>query len=280
MDQKIGLIAGNGNLPVLFVDALKARNHSVFVIAHKNETRAEIAKNADDILWVPVGQIAAIIPYFKQHQISEIVMAGGIPKTNLFDRVLDPSARQLVDSFKEKKDDLLLRGFASAFEKAGMKILSVTDFLPDLLAQEGEQTRPLTKSERDDIEWGWGLAKQIGALDIGQTIVVKEGVLLAVEAVEGTDAAIRRGGQLGRSNVRVIKCLKPHQDVRFDLPTVGVQTIQTMIEANASVLAVEAGRTLLLEKEAFLKAANEAGIAVVGWKNEPPPALAAGVPAS
>ena len=265
-ERRVGLIAGNGNLPVLFAKALKARNHSLCIVAHEKETRAEISESADDLLWIPVGQIAAIIPYFKQHQISEVVMAGGIPKTHLFDRVLDQSVRSLVDTFKEKKDDLLLRAFASAFENAGIKILSVTDFLPDLLAPEGELTRPLTKAERDDIEWGWPMAKQIGLLDIGQTIVVKDGVLLSVEAVEGTDAAILRGGQLGRGEVRVIKCLKPHQDVRFDLPTVGVQTIQTMIKANASVLAVEAGATLLVEKEAFLKAAKEARIAVVGWR--------------
>ncbi len=266
--RRIGLIAGNGALPLIFADALRAASCLVSAIAIEKETHAVLSEKVADILWIPIGQIGAIIPYFKGQDICEIVMAGGIPKTHLFDAARDEKARAILNPLREKRDDLLLRAFASACEKEGMKILSVTDFLPSLLAEQGAMTRPLTKSEQDDIEWGWQKAKAIGALDIGQSIVIKDGVLLAVEATEGTDAAILRGGQLGREGVRVVKCLKPHQDMRFDLPTVGPQTIQTMIKARASVLAIEAGRTLLIEKELLLKMAKEANIAVIGWSEK------------
>ncbi len=262
--QRIGLIAGNGALPLIIASALRASSYSVSAIAIEKEADTTLSQKVDDILWIPMGQIGAIIPYFKRQDIREIVMAGGIPKTHLFDDARDEKARAILTPLKEKQDDLLLRAFASACEKEGLKVLSVTDCLPSLLAEEGEMTRPLTKGEKADIEWGWRKAKQIGALDIGQCIVIKDGVLLAVEAAEGTDAAILRGGQLGREGVLVVKCLKLNQDIRFDLPTVGPQTIQTMIKARAAVLCIEAGATLVIEKALLLKMAKDANIAVVG----------------
>ncbi len=267
--HKIGLIAGNGALPLIFADALRALSYSVFAIAHEKETDPALTQKVDAIEWITIGHIGTIIPYFKKQGVHEILMAGGIPKTHLFDAHLDKLARTLIGPLPEKQDNLILVAFASACEKEGMQILSVVDTLPALLAEEGEMTRKLTKGERADIAWGWRKAKQIGALDIGQCIVVKDGVLLAVEAIEGTDATIRRGGLLGRDAVRVVKCVKPHQDIRLDLPTVGPQTIQTMIDVRASVLAVEAGATILIEKEQMLKIAKDAGIAVVG-KISPP----------
>jgi hypothetical protein len=265
MSKCIGLIAGNGALPLVFADALRALSYSVFAIGHEKETDPKLAQKVDAIEWITMGQLGRIIPYFKKQGVTGILMAGGIPKTHLFDANLDQLARTLIEPLPEKQDNLILVAFASACEKEGIQILSVIETLPSLLAEEGEMTRKLTKSEKDDIEWGWRKAKQIGALDIGQCIVVKDGVLLAVEAIEGTDATIRRGGQLGRESVRVVKCLKPHQDIRLDLPTVGSKTIQTMIEAKASVLAIEAGATLLIEKDLLLNMAKEASIAVVGW---------------
>jgi len=275
VSNPIGLIAGNGALPLIFADALRALSYSVFAIAHEKETDPSLAQKVDQIEWITIGQIGMIVPYFKKQGVNQILMAGGIPKTHLFDAKLDHLARTLINPLPEKQDNLILVAFASACEKEGLQILSVIDTLPSLLATECEMTRPLTKSEQDDIEWGWHKAKQLGALDIGQCIVVKDGVLLAVEAIEGTDAAIRRGGLLGREAVRVIKCVKPHQDIRLDLPTVGPQTIQTMIDAKASVLAIEAGATILIEKERMIKMAKEAGIAVVGYS--PPLAWAKGV---
>jgi len=266
--KKIGLIAGNGALPLIFADTLRALSYSVFAIAHEKETDPKLVQKVDQIAWITIGQLGMIVPYFKKQGVCEILMAGGIPKTHLFDARLDALARTLINPLPEKQDNLMLVAFASACEKEGIQILSVKDTLPSLLAEEGEMTRPLTKSERDDIEWGWVKAKQIGALDIGQSIVVKDGVLLAVEAIEGTDAAILRGGLLGRGDVRVIKCLKPSQDVRLDIPTIGPQTIQTMISANASVLAIEAGATIIIDKEQTITMAKEADIAIVGWQEK------------
>ncbi len=266
MTEKVGLIAGNGSLPLLFADEAKKNGYAVFAIAHENETDHALSNKVADLLSIPVGQLGSIIPYFKRHDVTNIVMAGGIPKKHLFTAKLDQTTQSLIAPLHEKKDDTLLRTFALALEKANLTVQSLTVYLPTLLASDGEMTRPLTNGERADIEWGWRLAKKIGALDIGQCIVVRDGVLLAVEAIEGTDAAIRRGGLLGQESAVVIKCLKPDQDIRFDLPTVGPKTIETMIEVKANVLAIEAGATLLLEKEQVLKMAREAGIAVVGWK--------------
>ena len=263
--RKVGLIAGNGALPLIFADALHALSYDIFAIAHEKETDPALTQKVDQIEWISLGQIGSIVPYFKKQGVGEILMAGGMPKAHLFSANLDHQARALINPLKEKQDDLILRGFANECEKEGIQILSVIDTLPSLLAPEGNLTRPLTKSEQADIEWGWQKGKQIGALDIGQSIVVKEGVLLAVEAIEGTDAAILRGGLLGGEAVRVIKCLKPHQDKRLDIPTVGPKTIETMMTAKASVLVIEARVTILIEKERLVKMAKEADIAVVGW---------------
>jgi len=264
----IGLVAGNGSLPILFAKEVRGLGYSVFAVAHEQETDPVLSQYVDDLLWIRVGQIQKIIPYFKNNAVTQTVLAGGIRKTHLFDTPLGQRAQSLLAPLKEKRDDALLRAFAAGLQQEKIDVVSITDYIPSLMADEGEMTRPLTQRERDDIAWGWPLAKQIGALDIGQTIVVRDGVLLAVEAIEGTDAAILRGGMLGRESAVVIKCLKPHQDIRFDLPTVGLQTIETMVKVSASVLAIEAKATLIPDKGAFLARANEAGIAVVGWTNK------------
>ncbi len=271
LNKKIGLIAGNGSLPLLFADGARAGGYSVFAIAHEKETDAALSERVDDLLWIPVGQIQQIIPYFKSRDVTQTVLAGGLPKTHLFDAQLDSGVKSILAPLNAKKDDLLLRAFAMEMEREKIAVTTLTDFLPSLLAEEGVMTRAITATEEADIRWGWEMAKQIGALDIGQCVVVRNGVLLAVEAIEGTDAAIRRGGTLGRESAVVVKCLKPHQDVRFDLPTVGPKTIQTMIDVKATVLAIEAKQTLILEKDKTLNMARQAHIAIVGWTDEKKP---------
>lgn len=262
--QKIGLIAGNGQFPLIFADNARKMGISVVAVAHTGETEPILSEKVDDILWIRVGQIGKLISYFKKTGVSSAVMAGGIRKTRIFEMRPDLRALSLMARLKEKKDDALLRAFADELEREKISIKESTLFLSTLLAEEGEMTRPLTKGEREDIRWGWNLAKQIGALDVGQCIVVRNGVIVAVEAIEGTDATIRRGGALAKEKAVVIKICKPNQDFRFDIPTIGPGTIHAMAEVKASVLAVEAGKTLLLEKERFLDDAEEAGIAVVG----------------
>ncbi len=265
--KKIGLIAGNGQFPHIFAESARRMGLSVIAIAHEGETATTLSDEVDDILWIRVGQLGKIIAFFKKRGISRAIMAGGIKKTKIFEMRPDLRALAVLSRIKEKKDDVLLRAFADELEKEKIHVEDSTLYLPKLLAEEGEWTRPLKKEEKADVEWGWRLAKQVGALDIGQCVVVRKGVILAVEAIEGTDATIRRGGALGREGAVVIKICKPQQDLRFDLPTIGPDTIQSMKEAKASVLAVEAGKTLVLEKAVFLKEARKAGIAVVGIKD-------------
>lgn len=265
---KIGLIAGSGQFPMIFAARAKALDLSVVAVAHEGETDPALSERVDDILWIRVGQISKLISFFKKRDITETVMVGGIRKTRIFEIRPDFRALGILRRIKEKKDDVLLRAFAEELEREKITVQASTLYLAPLLAQEGEWTRRLKKEERADIEWGFRLAKQVGALDIGQCVVVRKGVILAVEAIEGTDAAIRRGGTLGKKNAVVIKICKPQQDFRFDLPAIGPQTLETMKSVKASVLVVEAGKSLVLEKERFLKEARQAGIAVVGWKDK------------
>ena len=262
---KIGLIAGSGRFPFIFAESARQMGLSVVAAAHQGETAPELSQQVDEILWIRVGQIGKLISFFKKKGVTEAVMAGGIRKTRFFEWRPDMRALAILSRLKEKKDDVLLRAFAEELEREAIQVKESTCYLSPLLAEEGEWTRPLKKDEKKDIAWGWKLAKKIGALDIGQCVVVRNGVILAVEAIEGTDAAIRRGGGLGKENVVVIKICKPQQDLRFDLPTIGPGTIRTMKEVKAAVLAVEAGKTLVLEKEILLREARAAGVAVVGF---------------
>ena len=267
--NKIGLIAGSGQFPLIFAENARRMGLSVVAVAHTGETEPELSDKVDEILWIRVGQIGKLISYFKKTGVSDAVMAGGIRKTRIFEMRPDFRALSILARLKEKKDDALLRALASELEKEKIYIKESTLYLSTLLAQEGELTRRLTKEEKEDIEWGWPLAKSVGALDIGQCVVVRNGVILAVEAIEGTDAAIRRGGSLGKEKAVVIKICKPNQDLRFDIPAIGPGTIRAMVEVHASVLVVEAGKTLLLEKERLLQEAKAAGIAVVGYAGLP-----------
>lgn len=263
--DKIGLIAGNGVFPLVFAETARERGLSVIAVAHTGETEPSLSEKVDDILWIRVGQIGKLISYFKKSGVSNAVMAGGIRKTRLFETRPDLRALSLLSRLKEKKDDVLLRAVAGELERENINIKDSTAYLTPLLANEGELTRPIKKSENEDIRWGWKLAKKVGLLDIGQCVVVRDGVILAVEAIEGTDATILRGGKLGKENAVVIKVCKPQQDLRFDIPTVGPETIRSMKEVKASVLALESGKTLILEKDRFIRDAKAAGIGVVGF---------------
>lgn len=264
--QKIGLIAGSGQFPQIFAENARKMGLSVVAVAHRGETAESLSDQVDEILWIRLGQIGKVISFFKKRGITSAVMAGGIQKTRIFEMRPDLRALAILARMKEKKDDLLLRAIADELEREEIHVEETTRYLSNLLAVEGEWTRSLKKKEKEDIRWGWSLAKQVGALDIGQCVVVRNGVILAIEAIEGTDAAIRRGGSLGKKDAVVIKICKPQQDLRFDLPAIGPETIQTMAEVKATVLAVEAGKAIVLEKEILLEKAKQAGIAVVGYK--------------
>ena len=263
--QKIGLIAGNGDFPVEFAKAAKRQGLTVVAVAHEGETVPELAQWADTIVWIKVGQLGKLIKAFQEHGVRDVLMAGGIKKTRLFGGGLpDLRGAALLARMLAKKDDSILRAVAEELESEGITVRESTLYLDTLLAPPGVLTkRKPSREEWKDIAFGWQMAKEIGRLDIGQTVVVKDQAVLAVEAIEGTDEAIRRGGRLCGAGAVIVKVCKPHQDLRFDLPATGQKTIQTMKEIKASCLAIEAGRTIIIQRESVIEDANAAGIAIV-----------------
>lgn len=270
--MRIGLIAGSGQFPLIFSKTARAKGIFVFAAAYLNEAAPELKDHVEAIEWVHLGQIKRLIKFFKQHQVSEAVMIGAIKKTKMFSDVRpDTKAISMIAGMKNTHDYGVLRAFAGVLEKEGITIRASTFLLPELLAPEGCWTRRKpTRSEKADIDLGWRLAKEIGRLDIGQCVVVGGGSVLAVEAIDGTDAAIQRGGRLGRGEAVVVKVCKPNQDIRFDIPAVGAQTIETMHAAGARALAVEAGKAVVFDRQEMAALADRHGIAVValGQKSE------------
>lgn len=262
----IGLIAGNGRFPIIFADNAKKLGYRVSAVAHEGETEPELERHVDRIHWIKIGQLNKLIRALKEDGVREAVMLGGIKKTHVFTTVR-PDFRTLALATRLAlwKDDDILRELAAELEKEGIRIRESTFGLKDILIEEGVLTRRKpTKKEWEDIRYGWQVAHDIGRLDIGQCVVVKDRVVVAVEAVEGTDGAIKRGGELAKDGAVVVKRSKPQQDLRFDLPAVGPRTIDVMTSVRASVLALEARKTVFLDRDLTLARADDAGIAIVG----------------
>jgi DUF1009 family protein len=262
--ERIGLIAGGGKFPLLIADSARRRGLKVVAVAHKGETVPELAAKVDEITWVGLGQFGHLLSAFKSGGVSHVLMAGTINKANMFDKVRpDLKGLAVVGKLLIFHDDDILRAVARELEREGITVVSSTAYLPELLAPSGCLTkkRP-SKAEREEIEFGWMVAKELGRLDIGHCVVVRRKTVLAVEAIEGTDRTILRGGELARGNAVVVKVCKPNQDLRFDLPAVGLNTIEVMSRVNASVLAIEAGKTLLFDREEMVKLANNRNISV------------------
>jgi UDP-2,3-diacylglucosamine hydrolase len=230
-----------------------------------NEADPELEGLSEEIEWLHLGQLKRLIRFFKRNSIKEAVMMGAITKTRMFKDVKpDTKIISLFARLKHTHDDGILRAFADLLETEGIQIQASTFFVPELLAPEGCWTkRKPTRSERADIATGWSLAKQIGRLDIGQCVVVGGGSVLAVEAIDGTDATILRGGKLSKKDAVVVKVCKPNQDIRFDIPAIGVQTIQTMQRAGATALAIESGKSVVFDRDEMIALANEFEISIV-----------------
>ncbi|MBI5182411.1 MAG: UDP-2,3-diacylglucosamine diphosphatase LpxI [Nitrospirae bacterium] len=264
--ETIGLIAGDGQFPILFAEGVKKDGLRVVAVGLKDITNPILNDHVDKLHWIRVGQLGGLIKALKSEKIKKVVMAGKVPKTLMFTKIRpDMRAVSLYIKLKDSKDDSILLGIVSELEKEGIMVEEPTRYLSYLLAEKGVITkkRP-TKDEMRDIEFGFAIAKEMGRLDIGQTVVVKDRAVLAVEAIEGTDEAIKRGGELGRGGVVVIKAAKPKQDMRFDAPVIGLNTIRTLKEAKAAALCVEAGKTILLEKEEMIKLADREKICIIG----------------
>lgn len=264
--DKIGIVAGGGQFPLLFAQAAKKKGRQVVAVAHEGESLPGLAEAVDKIYWIKLGQLGKMIRHLKDEGVSETALLGTITKTKIFKDVWpDLKALAMWSRIDTRQDDAILRAVAEELEKDGIRVVPSTLYLSELLFPKGVMTRKKPSAAQiDDIKFGWHAAREIGKLDIGQCVVVRGRSVLAVEAIEGTDATIKRGGTLAGENAVVVKTRKPGQDFRFDLPAVGPSTIDSMVEVRAAVLAIEAGQSVLFDREDFISRADEAGIVVLG----------------
>lgn len=264
LQSPIGLIAGNGTFPIEFARQAQKRGLEVVAVAHTGETNPELARLVSRCVWVKVGELGKVLDTLSAAAVKQVAFAGGISRVNLFGGVkLDLRGVALISRIGSVKDDAILRAVAGELEKLGMQVISAGVLLDQITLSAGCLTRrQLSSAEADEARIGWHACRAIGGIDVGQTVVVAQGVVVAVEAVEGTDAAIRRGGELAGKGCVVVKLCKPGQDARIDLPTIGVQTIETMSKAGATAIVLEAKKSVVLDPDAVAREANKAGIVV------------------
>jgi len=267
----IGLIAGNGRFPFLVLDAARTQGHEVTIIAAREETFPELAaaaaRQGAAIHWISLGQLGACVNLLEQSGVTHAVMAGQVKHTKIFSGGIVPDLLflRVLMQLRSKSTNGLIGAVANVLRERGIELMDSTALLQPLLARPGVLTRrPPTEDEQKDVDFGYRMADAIAALDIGQTIAVRQQAVVAVEAMEGTDEVIARAGRLAGPGVAIVKVAKPQQDMRFDVPVVGVATVRAMQAAGATVLSIDAGRTLVIDGEAVVGAADEAGIAIVG----------------
>ena len=271
LKSPIGLIAGNGSFPIEFARNARERGIDVVAVAHQGETDSALSEIVKHCEWIKVGELGKLIKTFKTAGVTQAAFAGGIKRINLFGGVkLDLKGMGLLAKVRSVKDDSILRGIANEIESSGINVFSATELLSDSVVEEGYLTkRELSKDEMENARIGWEAAKTLGKLDIGQTAIVNQGMVVALEAVEGTDKAILRAGELSGKGAVVVKVCKPGQDLRIDLPTIGKKTVQTMQQIGATALIIEAKKTIILEKEELISTAESSGISILGTSNLP-----------
>jgi len=276
MSETLGLIAGRGLYPHRVAELARARGWRVAAVGFHSETDPHLAEAVDELCWVHLGELQKMIDALRAAGVARAVMAGKVLKTHLYGEIeafhLDARAISVLSSLRDRSDDSILAAVVDAIAGEGFEFPDQTELLPELFGAEGcvTATRP-SPAQWADVRFGWPVAKATGGLDIGQSVVVKDLAVIAVEAIEGTDAAIRRAAELAGPGCCVVKVAKPSQDPRFDLPTIGLETVKTLAEARAGVLAFEAGRTVLLGGSALAEAADAAGVALVGIAPHGPP---------
>ena len=264
--MKFGLIAGNGQFPFLVVEGARKQGASLAVAAIKEETDKRIDDVADDVQWIGIGQLGKMISYFKSRGVTKAIMAGQVKHVQIFSGAL-PDVRMLkmLWNLPRRNTDALIGGVADELAGEGIELIDSTYFLQDHLAAKGALTkRKPSEIELGNIEYGLHIADEIARLDLGQTIVVRAKACVGIEAMEGTDATIRRAGELAKGKLTVVKVAKPDQDMRFDVPVVGIPTIETMIAAGATCLSVTAGKTLIFDLARMIALADKNSIAIVG----------------
>lgn len=261
-----GLIAGNGQFPFLVVEGARKQGASLSVVAIKEETDKRIDDIDENVTWVGIGQLGKMIDFFKREGVTKAIMAGQVKHVQIFSGAL-PDVRMLkmLWNLPKRNTDALIGGVADELAKEGIELIDSTFFLQDHLAPNGVLTkRKPTDIEVGNVEYGLHVASEIARLDLGQTIVVRAKACVAIEAMEGTDATIRRAGELANGKLTVVKVAKPNQDMRFDVPVIGAPTIQTMIDAGATCLSITAGKTLIFDREEMLNLADRNNICILG----------------
>ena len=279
--SKVGLIAGWGRFPIVVAEKLKAQGHSVHCLGVKGHADPILRTLCDDYKPIGLAKLGAAVRYFQSHQIQHATMAGKIHKVVILKRLaffrhlpdllcLQTFYPHFITKSCDRKDDTMLGTIVNTFARFGIRFAPATDWVPELLIRDGQISGDsLSYGLRKDIEFGWDLANEMGRLDVGQSVAVKGQAVIAVEAIEGTDECIRRAGQLCPSGgFTVVKIAKPQQDMRFDVPTIGIGTLQTMVETKATTLAVEAGKTIILDEAEFIRFAQKHSITVVALKRE------------
>ncbi len=277
---RVGLLAGWGRYPLLVVEALRRQGSEVFCLGVYGHADPKLAEICSDFRWSGLAKFGAAIRYFHRHGVTDVVMAGKIHKVLLFQpwmivrnmpdvRTLRMFVPHFLTGKKDNRDDTLLGAIVQEFAKEGMRFGPPTDYAPELLVGSGQLTRRGPSDwQWNDIRFGWKLAKEMGRLDVGQSVAVKDQAVLAIEAVEGTDECIRRAGLLCKAGgFTVVKVAKPQQDMRYDVPTIGTRTIETMASVGGRVLAIEAGRTILLDGEETIDLADRKGLVIVAIDN-------------
>ncbi|MDQ3711681.1 MAG: UDP-2,3-diacylglucosamine diphosphatase LpxI [Acidobacteriota bacterium] len=268
--MKFGLIAGNGKFPFLVVEGAKKQGASLAVVAIKEETDERIGEIAEKIIWVGIGQLGKMISFFKQESVERVIMAGQVKHVQIFSGAL-PDLRmiRMLWNLPQRNTDALIGGVADEMRREGIELIDSTYFIQDKLAKEGVLTkRKPDETERGNVRYGLRIANEIARLDLGQTIVVRAKACVAIEAMEGTDAVIKRAGELARGKLTVVKVAKPNQDMRFDVPVVGVPTIEEMIKAGATCLCLTAQKTLIFDEEEMLRLANRNKISIIAAASE------------
>jgi DUF1009 family protein len=256
--DSLGIIAGNGRYPILLAEAARARGvKRIAIVGFTGETASEVEKFADHYTRLRVGQLGGLCDYFREQKISQAIMAGQIAPGNLFDLLPDLKGALLLARLKERNAETIFSAIALELKKVGVELLPATTFLEDALPEPGHIAGPkLSGQQLDDVALGFKIAKESSRLDIGQSVVVKKGTVVAVEAFEGTDAAMERGGRLGKGDVVLVKVSKPDQDFRFDVPVIGTRTMESARDNGVKVIACEARRTLLLDKKLVIEQAT------------------------
>ena len=264
--MRYGLIAGNGQFPFLVIDGARKMGAELSVVAIKEETDARINKAASDVEWIGIGQLGKMIAHFKRCGVSKAVMAGQVKHVQIFSGSLpDMRMLKMLWNLPRRNTDALIGGVADELAREGIELIDSTFFVRKHLAERGVLTkRKPDETERANIEYGLHVAGEIARLDLGQTIVVRAAACVAIEAMEGTDATIRRAGELAHGKLTVVKTAKPDQDMRFDVPVIGLPTVETMIAAGATCLSVTADKTLIFDRDAAIALANKNNIAIVG----------------